>query len=112
MEVVAGTSTGRVVISQLTSKKIKQISLPLYDPVVTSNYPPNEVVAGTSTGHVVISQLTSKKHQTQISLPLYDREVTASYPRNGGCCRNFNRSCGHKPINFQKTSNTDFVITL
>ena len=60
-----------------------------------------EVVAGTSTGHVVISQLTSKKNQTQISLPLYDPEVTASYPPNGGCCGNFNRTCGHKPINFQ-----------
>jgi len=42
MEVVAGTSTGHVVISQLTSKKNQTpISLPLYDPVVTANYPPN-----------------------------------------------------------------------
>jgi len=42
MEVVAGTSTGHVVISQLTFKKNQtQISLPLYDPEVTANYPPN-----------------------------------------------------------------------
>jgi len=62
MEVVAGTLTGHVVISQLTSKKIQtQISLPLYGPEVTANYPPNGGCRGTSTGHVVTSQLTSKK---------------------------------------------------
>jgi len=33
---------------------------------------------------------------------VYDPEVTANYPPNGGRRGNVNKSCGHKPINFQK----------
>ena len=75
MEVVAGTSTGHVVISQLTLKKNQtQISLPLYDPEVTANYPLNGGCCGNLNRSCGYKPINFQIKIKQIPLPLYDPE--------------------------------------